>query len=315
MHLMLPDASDVPLMEIHSAIYAANLTAAKECLPDVVKQWSPDYTTELSRTGFWRPSSTRRTQSTHSIRGGDIDYLTEAQSDGVLFGTRVMEIIRTYDWGQHAYWFLQIRGAKDLTRHTGGAANTEEWIQTLLTFVHEPFCAIYLDMAVELHLPEGYSSLIQRGDATVEGLAKTLFNIPEEAFENVVVEPDVWAGVQKSAGFRVNFTDSPVTIYRISYLQAYTTDKFQTYNVSSFSSKSMKLYPQTAFKMKKPDDIPVSYPLVYGALLTNLGAKTPGAVRVEVRVPRSQANAVFALGMEPRDFQMYVHIVKNEELW
>lgn len=272
-YLMLPEKGEAQELEdLHPFVYDAMYTTAGEVAAGSITNWSPDYQAELSRTAYFTNSS-HHTESRKSI----------PEAIGREFADDFMDRIHEYDWGTNAYWFLQIRGAKDLTRHSGPI--DQETIATILTGVLQHRSIIFLDMGLEIHLPNAWASMPARQEESHLELARIAWGIdPDNEWDWALYEPDVWAGVETIAGFRCNFSAQPRTLNRISYVQVYTSDKFQTYNSSSHGSKALRLRGDQVLNMSEPDSVPTPITKVYEVTCTNQTARTPVVTRLEARV-------------------------------
>ncbi|KAL0064504.1 hypothetical protein AAF712_008562 [Marasmius tenuissimus] len=301
-HIMLPKAGDTEMVEIHEAIYNATREACVYWNEASANSWSPTYETELNRTA-------RFTNSRFRIESKKV----VGEAFGSLVAEQVIESIRRKGWGKDAYWFIQMRGCKDFTRHDG--SRTREVIDHLLEPVERASSAIFVDVAVELQLQNGWACMPWRPDYAPETLAEVALGFEEGDWSWKKYQPDIWAGVAAIAGFRCNFANEPRTENLISYMQVYTTDKFQTYNPSGTSHKSLYLTGPQALHMKGPDEIPVPIHKVYNATVANQIENTPTATRIEARVPVQHASRVFSPTLQVQDLSDVLHVVPSYVIW
>lgn len=304
---MLPNIpEDVNLKSLLPLVYDATYHAAQEKLALTSPQWSPSYRAEVDRTHNF----TNNTQDVESRKP------IPASGVGVIFANQVMQNIRRHEWGKHAYWFIQMRGIKDRSRHE--VNDTREIVDNLLGDINRQTSTVFLDVGLEVHLADGYSSLPAR--AMHQDLAKGVWSISEEEWEKNLhhYQPDVWAANAHIAGFRCHFSGVPVTVNQISYAQVYTSDKFQTYNPSS--SSGLLLLASQIIKMEGPDDPPIQINKIYQAIFENQIAQTPTVVRFEARVPSHRAEFVYIHDQEqteldPVDFWNFIYAVPVEFVW
>lgn len=302
-YLMLPDAVESKIEDLHSSIYEANHESALLYLAENITTWSPTYEAELDRTARFS-NSTWRTESRKSV----------AEDSGQAFADSVMDQIHQYTWGQNAYWFIQMRGTKDLTRHHG--AITENVIDLVLTNVLRDQSIIFLDMGVEIHLAPGWASMPARVTDCHPEMAQILWGIDSGSdWDYQLHQPDVWAGVADIAGFRCNYAKAPRTRNRISYIQVYSSDKFQTYNASSEGSKALHLHGKHALNMRHPDVTPGPLTKVYRATCDNQTAATPTVTRFEARVPLQCAREVYAEDLSPASLREVIHVLPAKVIW
>ncbi|KAJ8074352.1 hypothetical protein PM082_012665 [Marasmius tenuissimus] len=301
-HIMLPKAGDTEMIEIHEAIYNATREACVYWNEASANSWSPTYETELNRTA-------RFTNSRFRIESKKV----VGEAFGSLVAEQVIESIRRKGWGKDAYWFIQMRGCKDFTCHDG--SRTREVIDHLLEPVERTSSAIFVDVAVELQLQNGWACMPWRPDYAPETLAEVALGFEEGDWSWKKYQPDIWAGVAAIAGFRCNFANEPRTENLISYMQVYTTDKFQTYNPSGTSHKSLYLTGPQALHMKGPDEIPVPIHKVHNATVANQIENTPTATRIEARVPVQHASRVFSPTLQVQDLSDVLHVVPSYVIW
>ncbi|KAJ3804631.1 hypothetical protein F5876DRAFT_82850 [Lentinula aff. lateritia] len=302
-YLMLPGATDEDMTDLHPLIYEATLNAAKLLNEEVTTTWSPTYAAEMDRTA--RFSRTRfRTESRKSI----------SSETGRAFADEVMDSIRTYPWGANSYWFIQIRGAKDLTRDYSEL--TQGQMDIILEHVDQHLSVIFVDVGLEIHLPGGYAAMPDRTQDGHANLAEALWGIDSETeWDYYKYEPDSWAGVADIAGFRCNFASEPRTTNRISYIQVYTSDKFQTYNTSGEYGAALQVFGPSVLKMSHPDEIPPSISKVYQASESNLRENTPTATRCEARVPLHLAFQLDSIQVEIADLAPFLHVLPSKAIW
>ncbi|KAJ3780488.1 hypothetical protein GGU10DRAFT_380579 [Lentinula aff. detonsa] len=299
-YLMLPMANPVAMDEVHEQIYMAGWEAVQQILPSTLATWSPTYQAELDR----------------SKRFQNFGYQTESRKSipiaaGTVFANRVMSLIRAQEWGRSAYWFIQIRGSKDTTRHLDRNF-TEANIDSILTDIDRDGNIIFLDMAIEVHLPQGWASMPARYKECHFGMARLLWGFEEEDWDYDNYHPDIWAGITDFAGFRANFSKSPRTRNLISYIQVYTTDKFQTYKTSG---KAFRIFGSQILKMTDPDLIPVPLRNVYEATAENQVNVTPCVTRFEARVPLHRARHIYNTDIRPAALARVLHVVRTEVIW
>ncbi|KAJ3966213.1 hypothetical protein EV361DRAFT_954291 [Lentinula raphanica] len=309
-YLMLPGAENEVMTDLHPLIYDATLNAARSENAFATTTWSPNYEAELNRTA--RFTQTRfRTESRKQVPA----------VTGTAFANAVMTAIRQHPWGSGAYWFIQIRGAKDLTRDHHFDHLTQAQLDLILDGIDLDQSIIYLDLGIEIHLPDGYAAMPDRRNESHAGLAETLWGIdPQQDWDYDDYAPDCWAGVADIAGFRCNFAGGPRTPNRISYVQVYTTDKFQTYNASGTYGGALQLFGPAVLKMKGPDDVPLAISKVYSATQKNLSDQTPTASRFEARVPLQHARALDRLGynrreLRPSDLADFLIVLPSRAIW
>jgi hypothetical protein len=299
---MLPDAKAKDIEQYHAHIYEANREAAFVYFPERAVTWSATYTAELDRTNHFTGSH----------------YFTESKKPisedcGRAFADSVMDTIRAYPWGQHAYWFLQIRGIKDLTRYVGPIP--DRVVNLVLKSVVRSESVIFMDLGLEVHPPAGFSSMPSRVSKCHEGVARVVWGISPDDWDYSLYDVDIWAGVGDIAGFRCNFSEAPRTENLISYIQVYSTDKFQMFNASSKGSKSVRLTTKEALHMVHPDVTPNSIPKVYQATADDQLAHTPTVTRFEARVPLHCARAAYNPTLTVADFAPFIHVVPATVIW
>ncbi|KAJ3791717.1 hypothetical protein GGU11DRAFT_751208, partial [Lentinula aff. detonsa] len=293
-------ANPVAMDEIHGAIYMACFNAVKRLLPSAAATWSPTYEAELDRSKNFQNNG-YQSESRKCIPA----------AAGTVFANQVMSLIRAHEWGRSAYWFVQIRGAKDTTRHLD-RTSTDAHIDSILTNVDRDGNIIFLDMAVEVHLPEGWASMPARYKDCHFGMAQLLWGFQEEDWDYKTYHPDIWAGITDFAGFRANFSASPRTAKLISYIQVYTTDKFQTYKTSG---KAFRLFGSQILRMTDPDEVPAPLKKVYEATADNQENGTPCVTRFEARVPLHHAQDLYDTNIRPAALARVLHVVRTEVIW
>ncbi|KAJ3965337.1 hypothetical protein EV361DRAFT_1020375 [Lentinula raphanica] len=304
-YLMLPGAEDETMNDLHPLIYNATLNAARDVNAFSTTTWSPTYQIELDRTASFTRSRFR-TESRKSV----------PQETGRTFANEFMTSIRRFSWGSGAYWFIQIRGAKDITRDHRFDRLTQPQLDTILGNIDLNHSVVYVDLGLEIHLPEGYAAMPDRRRENHVGLAEALWAIdPQEEWDYKDYSPDPWAGVADIAGYRCNYASDPITENLISYVQVYTTDKFQTYNTSGTFGGALQVFPPSVLKMANPDDMPQAITKVYSATQTNLSQQTPTATRFEARVPLHRAFHLDQLGVEIEDIAPFLIVLPSRAIW
>lgn len=289
---------------LYPFVYTALHSAVQVIMPEVLSSWHPSYQSEQYRAAGFRNLPTR-SESRKCI----------PQDVGQSFANEFMEEIRTYDWGKNAYWFLQIRGAKDDTRHQGPLTDTV--IDRVLENVIRPRSSIYLDVGRELHLPDGWACMPARGVNLHPRLAQILWGIDEDdewTYDSYEVDP--WAGLVDIAGFRANYASNPMTSNLISYVQVYSTDKFATYNSSSATNyKAVRVHPQQILNMRSPEEVPANIMKVYQVTAENQIAQTLTVTRMEARVPLPFAKDVYNPIISPRKLKKCLHAIPVGVIW
>ncbi|KAJ3818248.1 hypothetical protein F5880DRAFT_1511130, partial [Lentinula raphanica] len=304
-YIMLPGVTDEQMTDLHPLIYAATLDTAKAMNRFSTTSWSPTYEAEMDRTtSFTR--SRFRTESRKPI----------PRAHGTLFADAVISKIRRHPWGDGAYWFIQIRGAKDLTREFHFDRLDQDQLDTILLSVDTHQSVVYVDLGIEIHLPHGYVAMPDRRDESHSGMAEVLWGIhPTDDWDYAKYSPDTWAGVASISGFRINYAREPKTPNLITYAQVYTTDKFQTYNTSNVSSAALQVFAPSVLKMATPDDIPPAITKVYSATQTNLIQETPTATRFEARVPLHNAVRLDGRHVVVEDLEPFLIVVPAKAIW
>ncbi|KAJ7710714.1 hypothetical protein B0H17DRAFT_1324313 [Mycena rosella] len=243
---------------------------------------------------------------------------------GHLLAEAMMEAVLEEEWGQAAYWLLQIRGAKDLTRHQVGDRNSygrlrtvQQELDELLREVRVDNSQIYVDVGLEVHAadPKAWGVLPLR-DGHIPLLSQ-MFDIPDDDWVNAgVFSLDTWAGLRDIAGGRWNLAKRPLTDYEIGYIQWYVSDKAPLYN-TSLRNKTPKMGELSVMKLMDPeDDMPFLFD-VYSNLLSACEDKMPVVSRLEVRVPYAEANDVLRsqVARDSRNFTGTIAVVPLEYIW
>ncbi|KAF9070183.1 hypothetical protein BDP27DRAFT_1512892 [Rhodocollybia butyracea] len=303
-YLMLPNMPEEQnLKTLLPLIYSATRSAAGDILPHTSSQWSPTYSAEVDRTHHFT-TSTQDTESRKTI---------PAQGLGVAFANEALHTIQRYQWGKHAYWFVQMRGIKDKSRHL--IFQTETVVDDILRDINRQTSTVFLDVGLEVHLQADYAGLPARGPHVHQLLANNIWGLTTAEWQDSLptYQPDVWASNAHVAGFRCNFSRHPVTENQIYYAQVYASDKFQTY--SAGSSSGLLLLASQVLKMKGPDDAPVQLQKIYQAISENQLARTPTVVRLEVRVPSHRAALVYDQELDAVDLSDYIYAIPLECVW
>lgn len=287
-YLMLPSfPADQDLKKSFPLIYQATFLAAEEEIPFTSIHWSKTY---------------------HA--GVDETQAIPADCPGVTFADRVMENIQKYQWGKLAYWFICMEGKNDQFYYE--VNQTREVVDDLLASVNRETSTVFLDVALEVHLADGYASLPGRFDNLHFGMAEDIWGTTWEEFRQgwPHYEPDVWAGNAYIAGFRCNFSTHPVTTNQIHYARVYTSDKYP-FNTSS----DLLLLASQILKMQGPNEIPE--PMRRCCLLFSEAqtAGFPTDVCFEARVPAHKAEFVYSSELSPRDLSHLIYAVPLEVVW
>ncbi|KAF8194896.1 hypothetical protein K438DRAFT_1761175 [Mycena galopus ATCC 62051] len=293
LYLMLPQFADAELpsdLVVRSALYGFLVKAIKHYEPERAAGLAPDYESEINRAkGFHR--SSKQSKSTKLI----------SAVHGAHVANYVMTKLRDLEWGRGAYFLLQIRGVKDLTRDLPNNDLARRQIQRLLANVAQQDAFIWVDVGLEIHPPPNCGILPCR-DSHQELMELLLGITPEE-----------WARV---AGGRWSFAANPVTAAGISYIQVHTTDKAALYNASTRS----KVPTLAGMQVLKLNDAEGQIPLVedvYGTLHKWRAAKTAVVLRVEARVPLRNVGRVFPIlgDIDLGALRSYVFVVDAETIW
>ncbi|KAJ7912811.1 hypothetical protein B0H13DRAFT_2659865 [Mycena leptocephala] len=305
--LMLPnfEQSGITQNAAFNGIYAMAYNTVVEQEPDLVAGWCPSYFAEQQRAKFFKGGQARASEARKafdSVRGAP-------------FATAVMALLRNTPFGADAYWLIQVRGAKDLTRHGAGGdyANVEDMADLLLLEVaHTAGDYVFVDVGVEIHPPSGFGVLALRDQHNT--LVAQLLSTTSEIIDEGHVHIDPWAGTAQAAGGRWNFTSNPVAPGEVSYFQLYTSDKAPVYNASH--AHKIPLIPGMKVLRLKKDD-PHGLANLAG-MHNNLDematANSSIVLRAEARVPYAKINHVFR-GLSRRGLRPLIIIAEAQKLW
>ncbi|KAF9064834.1 hypothetical protein BDP27DRAFT_1425422 [Rhodocollybia butyracea] len=285
-YLMLPDMpKDKDLKIVFPFIFQATLAAAKEKIPTTASQWN--LTHEVESDSTWRVPGTVH---------------------GVAFANKVMDNIREHSWGRCCYWFIHMDGTQNLPYNE--INQTDEVVDDLLIDVDRATSIVFLDVALEVHLAQGYASLPGRLNNLHLGLATNVWGISIDEWKMNWrnYELDVWAGNAYIAGFRYDFSHDPVTNNMIYYAQVHTSDILR-----ADSPTSLPLLASQILRMPDPDHVPVQMNKSYQLFSENQIIST--VVCLEARVPAERAGSVYTQQLKPNDLSDYIFAVPLECLW
>jgi len=194
-------------------------------------------------------------------------------------------------WGKNLVFGTEIRGVKNDTEHQPHLDDDvqQRLVQMLndVKYSHEELTGNwFIDVAVELIISG--KAVVWRADCYAP-IMQQLFDIPEQVVDDVSgnrnrFEKDVSQHLTEVAGFRAHFS-KPAGPFKISYIQAYTTDKSLTYHPTAhhfakFLTGKIAMDPAS----KYTDSLLAAY--------EEAGGKNDVAARLEVRVPISMATQV-----------------------
>ncbi|KAJ7036992.1 hypothetical protein C8F04DRAFT_1257535 [Mycena alexandri] len=302
-YLMLPQlqGDDDALEKAQDYIYSSATKWIKEWAPEMAPGRLPGRGDEERRErGFGhsgRATASRKVLSAQNAKdlAADIIWALEREA-----------------WGQHAYWLLQIHGAKDGTRHPVDVSSISSVIDDLLEHVDRDDCYIFVDVAIEIHAENPAFGVLPLR-AGHPKLLTDILGIPEE--HTGTTQLDVWGGISMVAGARWNFADNPVTPNQISYMQLYVTDKAALYN-ASLKNRMPVLTTMAPLKLTDPNQEIPFMQKVYSTLHSAATNGMPIATRLEVRVPISRATRVFTPArLNHAQYNGVVHVLPLNTIW
>lgn len=284
---------------VFGVLHATTVTGIHEDAMHMAPAILPEYEAELMRAKRLRVNG-RPTQSSYLID----------ESWGELLGERILNAVHQKPWGANAYWLLQIRGVKD-GRRRGGHTQPSELSRALLAKVNKHQAHVFLDVAIELHPPQGWGVVAKR--ATLEAMLCDLLGINEDDYHGGSEQIDVWAGVDELAGVRVTFP-TPVGAADISYVQVYTSDKAALYNAAL--EEKIPTVPALPIIRMANADTPLPMPAaIYTQLHSCQQNAQPIILRIEARVPEHLSDFVFDDTVGPQDIRPFVTICGVSYLW
>ncbi|OCH83536.1 hypothetical protein OBBRIDRAFT_701576, partial [Obba rivulosa] len=183
--------------------------------------------------GHW-PQSYRAEYNRIRGRDGTLKFGTQQVPDNVLddFGTELLRRIRAKTWGQNAFFFHQIRGARGTTQHvSGGRADALE--RLLRIFAPEAFIEPshwHVDIGLEFQALGRV--LWWRTDAHWRILKSSLRLSHEDAIgatQSARYSRDLACQLSDVSGFRMEVGSRLRGDTGIVYIQAYNTEKTPTY--------------------------------------------------------------------------------------
>ncbi|KAJ6487532.1 hypothetical protein DFH09DRAFT_1105856 [Mycena vulgaris] len=307
LYIMLPQFADGAAgpptdLAVSTALYGFLVKAIKYYEPERAAGLAPNYESEKKRAqGF--VGSARQSKSTKLV----------SAEHGSSVANYVMNKLRDLEWGRGAYFLLQIRGVKDITRVRSNDTVRTQILQLLVNVASED-AYVWVDVGLEVHPPPGFGVLPRR-DSHQELVELLLHITPEQWAQCKSPSLDVWAGISSVAGGRWSFAANPVTAARISYIQLYTTDKAALYNAST-RSKVPTLAGMQVLKLTDAEDRISQVTEVYRVLLEWHRAKTPIVLRLEARVPLAHAVDVFPLAdIDLELLRNQIFVLPAENIW
>ncbi|KAJ7303155.1 hypothetical protein DFH08DRAFT_986623 [Mycena albidolilacea] len=302
-YLMLPDLKDTEPELVQKIVYESVYAAIEATTPEMVPGQVPRYEDEVGRQAGFGSGRGRHSQSRKII----------PSRDGAEVGRRVAELILAQPWGSSAYWLLQIRGVKDETRHPASEDRVADKLHQLLRDVRSSGAHTYVDVAIEIHPPDGWGVLLLRNGH--EELLRRVVGIPEDKVPLESKRLDVWSGVASTAGAHWDWADDPKSPSRISYAQLYVSDKALLYN-AGLEGRMPVLNATHPLKMVTADQELTFLCGVYKNLHGGLQNLVPVATRFEVRVPKHYATTVFnGACLNLANFDNTVTVAKLTTIW
>lgn len=288
----------------HRAIFYNKVIrrASQECVPEATLDWPTDYKAAEFRDK--NPAG----GSQHS------SVMISAENASVV-ATRMRQIVNNADdslkWAKHFVWGVEVRGIKDTCIHT---LDDPEWITDEALAAAKAGLEVtnggtwYIDVGLEYIMDE--SCLLWSLDQHVHILASTL-NIGNDDANRIVCRrgttysKDPATHLYSLSGFRTT-TGAFGGQYGAVYVQAYTTDKSQTFHPHGYNS-GKAISPKHAIEGTPPDYIS-QLKTTYQSAQSNIDV----AARLEVRVPFSQAENVLR---NPPDTLWEGMVCYPRELW
>ncbi|KAF9521312.1 hypothetical protein CPB83DRAFT_841362, partial [Crepidotus variabilis] len=137
----------------------------------------------------------------------------------------------TMAWAKDYFWGFEIRGLKQATKHRmGDETASQRELEHLLKEFEDPEETWYVDVGLEIGIKEKALAWMVRGHAAIVAEALGI----DEAAANAIVAKTCFASdmsscIEQLAGFRTALLS--VGIDLAVYLQAYLSDKTQTYHI------------------------------------------------------------------------------------
>lgn len=221
--------------------------------------------------------------------GGGYSYTTKALGAASIrrFSYALRDLLRTFDWGKKPIFMVQVQGTKAFTAHSldslvpGSSQQAlEDYTRGLRTYQGE----WWIDVALEF--VDGQRALLWRSDAHHIIIGQGA-EIPMDQANHITrssyhaVDPS--SHLTALAGFRTPMREGCRGPHKVAYMQAYTTDKSQTYHQAGFLH-SKALTVAEAMKGEPPQYL-ASLIQSYNEASGN----TDVAARLEVRVPLEYA--------------------------
>lgn len=242
-----------------------------------VHDWPASYANECFR------AKTARGGVSHGTKGLGADVVFQ-------FGAEIRRLLRAFDWGADPLFMVQIQGAQGLTIH---ALDSEE-PDSAFIFLQEFTRALdttrgqwWIDVALEF--VDAERALLWRSDAHHIIVGQGAGITAQEASQitrSSRLKPDPSSHLTALAGFRTTLPADNCGPYGVTYMQAYTTDKSQTFHPSGF------YHSQTLSMKQAQQGEPPQFMTGLIQAYRNAGQNTDVAVRLEVRVPIESATEV-----------------------
>ncbi|KIY60582.1 hypothetical protein CYLTODRAFT_460670 [Cylindrobasidium torrendii FP15055 ss-10] len=318
---MLPSVGATPADTVRQEMYAITRRSVVEAAgADAINTWPLDLSSEDLRARRFHENN-RPTESTRLIARDFTEPLCEA----------LMERLHATAWGRNAYFFLQMRGMKDVTTHRQNRELLVAHCNNLLKDVRKQDTYIVVDVAIEAHsTDEGYSIMPLSGKDGGRNHHTTLLeavladDIDPALLESGTKHINHWAGVEAIAGMDVSYKDG-ITDNEITKIQIYPTDKSATYNASTQGpQKGAHVAGIEFLTMKGPDPAPKAAEAIFRVLAKNgvderdereEQRAVPSCLRVEVRVPYHRAADVFRENLEVNDITEQIVILLSTDVW
>ncbi|KIY62209.1 hypothetical protein CYLTODRAFT_459179 [Cylindrobasidium torrendii FP15055 ss-10] len=320
-YVMLPSVGATPAETVLQEMYTITRRSVVEAAgADGMNTWPLDLSSEDLRARKFHESN-RPTESTRVIARDYTEPLCEA----------LMERLHATAWGKNAYFFLQMRGMKDVTRHSQSRELMVAHCNALLEDVRKQDTYIVVDVAIETHSADaGYSIMPLSGKEGGRNHHTTLLeavlagDIDPDLLESGTKHINHWAGVEAIAGMDVSYTDG-ITDNEITKIQIYPTDKSATYNASTAGpQKSAHVTGREFLTMKNPDPAPKAAEAIFRVLAKNgvdersereEERAVPSCLRIELRVPYHRAADVFRENLEVNDIAEQIVVLLSTDVW
>ncbi|KIY60849.1 hypothetical protein CYLTODRAFT_460360, partial [Cylindrobasidium torrendii FP15055 ss-10] len=305
LYIMLPAVREEEVQTIRSAVYLAMRKSVKQHVGFMGNTWPASLASETDRArGFVDGRATRSTR------------LVASDFSSLVLNT-VLDTLRSdYAWGRSAYVFLQMRGVKDLTKHGSDRTATVTQIDSLLLDVRKSNAHIFLDVAVQIeHQDPAWSILPRSDDKAHMDIISSLFRVNARDLDSGTYNINPWCCLQQVGGADMSYKE-PLTQYRISKAQVYSSDKFYAYNASiKHTQRSLHINGTEFLEMNNGDKAPRPLSKVYNACLDAARESIPCTLRVEIRVPLDEAARVFRRSSVAADLNDSVFLIPTAAAW